>query len=176
MLWRGIISISICLVMSSAVLAEGQPASIKTVSPRVPTDLNGLRIKLVRTSCFGFCPDYSIEILGDGEVVYKGHRLVKVKGIHRGHVSIDAVRQLANLFVSAGYFSFGPVYGECGGDAPTTVTSIKWPGVNRTVTDCVAEPLVEEPIPPSLVELEGAIDITVNSRQWVGADKERMKN
>jgi Domain of unknown function (DUF6438) len=176
MLWRVIISILICTVMSSAAYTQGDPTGIKAISPRVPIDLNGMRIKLVRTSCFGFCPDYSIEILGDGEVVYEGHRLVKVKGTHQGHVSIDAVRQLANLFVSAGYFSFGPVYGECGGDAPTTVTSIKWPGVNRTVTDCVAKPLVEEPIPPSLVELESAIDITVNSQQWVGTDKERMRN
>ncbi len=175
MLRRGIISILTCILMSSTAHAQGQPAGIRIISPRVPTDLNGLRIRLIRTHCFGFCPDYSVEILGDGSVIYEGHSSVKIKGEQRGRVSISSVRQLANLFVSAGFFSLGLVYGECGGDAPTAITMIEWPGVNKSVTDCVY-PLVEEPIPPALVELESAIDITVNSRQWIGTDKERMKN
>ena len=175
MLWRVIISILICMVMSSAAYTQGDPTGINAIPPRVPTDLNGLRIKLVRTSCFGFCPDYSVEILGDGTVIYQGNSFVKAKGTHRGRVSITAVRQLANLFVSADYFSLGPVYGDCGGDLPTAVTSIDWPGVSRKVTDCGGVP-IGVAIPHALLALEGSIDITVNSRQWVGAGKEGMRN
>jgi Domain of unknown function (DUF6438) len=174
MLWRGVISLLICVVMSSGAYAQEKPL-IWPTPPRFPSDLKDFRIKLVRTSCFGFCPDYSVRIYGDGRVVYEGRRLVKIKGKQEGFVSTDAVRQLAHQFFAADYSSLRPFYGDCGGDLPTAVTSIDWPGVSRNVTDC-GEAGVVQTIPPALADLEAAIDITVNSRQWVGTDKERMKN
>lgn len=41
MLWRGIFSILLCMMMSSAAYAQGQPA-IKTAPPRLSPDLKGL--------------------------------------------------------------------------------------------------------------------------------------
>ena len=170
MLGRGIAVTLICVAMSSAACAQGK-STIKTTPPRLPTDLKGLRIQLVRTPCFGWCPDYSVSILGDGTVIYEGHRFVKIKGKRAGRVSIDAVQRLANRFVTSGYFVLGLSYGACGSDLPTAVTSIEWPGVKKTVTDCGEVPVVN--IPSVVIELEAAIDITANSQQWVGADKER---
>ncbi len=173
MLWRVILSILICVVMSSSAYAQEKHLILPT--PRFPADLKELRIKLVRTSCFGFCPEYSVQIFGDGRVVYEGRGLVKVKGKQEGFVSIDVVRQLVHQFFAADYFSLRSFYGDCGGDLATAVTSIDWPGVSRKVTNC-GEAGIVQTIPPALGELEAAIDITVNSRQWVGTDKERMKN
>ncbi len=173
MLWRGILSTLICVVMSSGAYAQEKPL-IWPTPPRFPTDLTGLRIKIVRTSCFGFCPDYSVQILGDGTVVYEGRRLVKIKGKQEGLVSTDAVRQLVHRFFAADYFALRSYYGVCW-DGPIVVTSIDWPGVSRKVIDC-GEVGVVRTIPSALPELEAAIDTTLNSQQWVGTDKERMKN
>ena len=174
MLWRGVISLLICVVMSSYACAQEKPL-IWPVPPHFPSDLKELRITLVRTSCFGFCPDYSVRIYGDGRVVYEGRQLVKIRGKREGFLSIEAVRQLVHQFFAADYFSSRSYYGNCGGDLPTVVTSIDWPGVSRKVTDC-GEAGVVRTIPPALGELEAAIDTTVNSQQWVGTDKERLRN
>ena len=170
MLCRGIALILICVAMSSAVYAQGKP-TIQTTPPRLPVGLKGLKIKLCRTPCFGFCPDYSVSIFGDGTVTYEGRRFVKIKGKRQSRVSIDAVQRLANRFVSSNYFALQLSYGQCGGDLPTAVTSIEWTRVKKTVTDCGELPVVT--IPSVLRELELAIDITADSQQWVGVDTER---
>jgi hypothetical protein len=88
----------VCIGTSSAVYAQGK-THIKPVPQQLPSDLNGVRTKLVRTPCFGLCPDYSVSIFGDGTVLYEGRRFVKNKGERHGRVSIDAVRLLANRFM-----------------------------------------------------------------------------
>jgi len=168
MMLRGIVSL-VCMVISAASSAQTPP--IKATQPRVPKDAAGLRIKLVRTSCFGTCPDYSVEIEGDGTVTYEGHAFVKTRGMQGEHLSPNAVQELASLMVSKRFFSLRSFYGRCGWDQPSTVISIEWPGLNKIVTDCgdaAGKPN------PAIVELAAAIDITVNSTQWITGEKERM--
>jgi len=98
---------------------------------------------------------------------------VKVKGKREGQVPIDAVRELVHRFFSADYFSMTPFRGRCDGDAPTAVTSIEWPGASKKVTDCGSS--IPGSIPPALVELEAAVDATVNSQQWIGTESERLR-
>lgn len=44
-------------------------------------------IRIERTSCFGWCPSYSLTIRANGEVEYEGKSDVAVKGLRRGVVS-----------------------------------------------------------------------------------------
>ena|ERR1019366_8234234 len=170
MFGRALVFLIVWMATSSAVYAQGKPRT-KPVRPQLPSDLQGVRIKLVRTPCFGTCPDYSVSIFGDGTVLYEGRRFVKNKGERRGRVSIDAVRTLANRFISSDFFTLQSTYGDCGSDLPTAVISIEWPGRSKTVTDCGEVPVVN--IPSALIELEIAIDVTAHSQQWVGTEKDQ---
>ena len=167
---HGILAVTLALI-ASVSSAQGKPA-VNSAPPRIPPDLKGLKIRLIRTSCFGSCPVYSIAIDGDGTVTYEGRGFVRIKGKRLGYAATADVRRLANLFISAGYFSFRRSYGEAGSDLPSAITSIEWPGVQKTVTNYGG---FEGKIPTRLFEIEGAIDVTANSQQWIGADKERMK-
>lgn len=151
-----------------------QSGHLFTTPPRLPKDMAGVRIRLSRTVCFGTCPDYSITIFGDGSVVYEGRQLVKTKGKQYGRVPIDTVRNLADQFVSSGYFTFQGFYGNCGGgDAPMVVTTLTWAESSKTVKHCLDQNLLGR-VPSGLIELEAAVDIAAKSHQWVGTDKERI--
>jgi Domain of unknown function (DUF6438) len=167
---RFVISILLCVVIGSAAHAQGQPA-INRTSPRPPSELEGLKIRLVRTACFGPCPVYSIEIRGNGTVTYNGRGFVKIKGQRHGYIPPATVQRLVAMFISADYSSLRHSYGEAGSDLPSTQTSIEWPGFQKTVINYGG---FAGKIPAQLFELEDAIDAAVNSQQWVGSEKERV--
>jgi hypothetical protein len=166
---RALALVIICATVTSA-FAQGTPK--KTTPPSLPSDLHGVKIKLIRTPCFGVCPDYTVSIFGDGTVVYEGRRFVKEKGEHRSKVSMDSVRLLADRFVSSNFFTLRSAYGDCGSDLPTAVTSIELPDRSKTVKDCGEAPVVH--IPSTLIEVEDAIDATARSLQWVGLKDLRL--
>ncbi len=164
------VSILLCAVITSAARAQRQP-SVNRMPPHLPSNLKGLKIRLVRTACFGSCPVYSIEIEGDGTVTYIGQGFVKIKGQRHGYVPPATVQKLAALFASTGYFSFRHSYGEGGSDLPSTETSIEWPGVRNSVINYGG---FAGTIPAKLYELEDSIDVATDSLQWVGSERERM--
>lgn len=133
-------------------------------TPHLPSDTEKVEITLRRTSCFGSCPSYSILIRGDGSVLYEGKGFVKQLGQHRTRISAAQVRALAERFFSEGFFSFCGTYGAPS-DLPSAITSIKWPGVRKTVINYGG---FAGPIPQELFELEETIDNFVDSHQWVG--------
>ena len=62
------------------------PPELKTnglvLFPKVK-DWNSVKITLSRTACYGTCPVYSIELHGDGTVLYSGKSNVAFIGVHR---------------------------------------------------------------------------------------------
>jgi hypothetical protein len=46
-----------------------------------PNDWSSLRIRLSRSMCFGHCPDYTVEITGNGDVIYVGRAYTHISGI-----------------------------------------------------------------------------------------------
>ncbi len=170
---RRFAGILICGVLLSAAFSQKQHPfqRIKsncpkagTPTPHLPTDTRNLEITLTRTPCWGFCPTYSIKIRGDGGVLYESNGFVKVRGERRSRISAAQVRKLAERFISEGYFSFCGTYGQPS-DLPGAITSIKWPGVRKTVTNHGG---FVGAIPKELFDLEEAIDNIVDSQQWVG--------
>ncbi len=55
-----------------------------------PWTLQGARIQLTRTRCFGTCPDYEVSITGDGTVEFNGRAYVLTPGHHIAHVPAQA--------------------------------------------------------------------------------------
>ena len=68
------------------------------------------RIRLERTECAGGCPSYSVEIAGDGTVVYEGRACVAIKGERRAAIPVASVRSLFARFQDTGYFTLRDTY------------------------------------------------------------------
>jgi hypothetical protein len=161
-------------------LKDGKPVSVSftdyisvyppEVLPRthVPfpeiRDWNSLRITLSRSLCFGTCPDYSVEIHGDGSVIYTGNRFVAVTGVQKSRISMDAVRELVNLFRQADYFSLRDDYSASVTDNPTFITSISFDGKTKKVRNYVGW---EIGIPQAVTNIEEAIDRLAGTSKWI---------
>lgn len=61
-------------------------------------DSASLRIRLRRTACYGMCPDYSVEVSGNGEVTYRGNAFVLITGEHHSRIPRKSVEQLLAKF------------------------------------------------------------------------------
>jgi hypothetical protein len=158
--------VTVCVFLNG--LGDAQQLSNAAVpAPRVPDNPEGLRIKLVRTSCFGYCPVYSLEIGGDGTVSYEGEAFVKVRGGRKGRIATADVRKLTKYFAKAGYFSLQNSYGIPGYDEPSSMISIRWPGFEKTVWHHQDGSVK---VPSQLLLLQDLIDVTANSFQWAGSE------
>lgn len=127
-------------------------------------DWNSLRITLSRTLCYGTCPDYSVEIHGDGTVIYTGNRFVAVTGVQKSRISMDAVRELVDLFHKADYFSLRDAYAATVTDNPTFYTSISFDGKTKKVRNYVGW---EVGIPQGVTNIEEAIDRVADTYKWI---------
>jgi hypothetical protein len=136
-------------------------------SRRVPfpavSDWDSVRVKLSRTRCYGACPAYSVEIHGDGTVLYKGEAFVAVTGDKAGSISKEAVRQLVAEFRNVDYYSLGD-YSAGAFDVPTVETSIDIDGHTKKVID---QDGLWLGMPISVRKLEFKIDEIAGTKQWV---------
>jgi hypothetical protein len=144
----------------------------KTPSVQFPDagDLNQAVITLFETGCFGKCPNYTLEIHGDGTVEYEGFHYVDRKGKHRGRISKKEFEALVAVFRKADYFSLEDFYtflppdmdvtarsqgcvsltriGVLSDDTHGVVTSIQIGGHSKTIRNESRQPL------PALAEIE----------------------
>ena len=125
---------------------------------------NSLRMRLERTACFGMCPIYSVEVQGDGTVLYEGQGYVAVTGQHRATVDRQAVAELLEAFRKADYFSLRDQYQAMITDNPTYTTSIVFDGVSKHVVDYVGRAVG---MPAAVTELENKIDEVVKTKRWI---------
>jgi hypothetical protein len=130
-------------------------------------DWRSVTIRLERTRCYGTCPAYSVEIHGDGSVVYEGHFYVEATGVHTTNVSPAAVRALVGKFRRADFFHLYPDYHSMWTDNPTFTLSLGFDG--RTM--CVVDYLGQDDGMPSVVkELEDEVDNVSGASRWVGTN------
>lgn len=130
--------------------------------PRVK-DWKTLKIAISRKGCFGTCPQYSVEVHGDGTVLYDGEYYVAFQGRHRGLVPRENVIELVELFQQADYYSLRDEYSATVTDNPTKITSIEIDGRQKQVIDYVG---LEVGMPIAVTELEDAIDRLSGSLRW----------
>ncbi|MBI3476637.1 MAG: ankyrin repeat domain-containing protein [Acidobacteria bacterium] len=133
-------------------------------------------ITLERTACLGSCPIYKLAIYKDGSTVYEGKEYVRIKGTETYRIEADAVRQLANKFVAARYFSFESKYVSIKTadgsemvvtDLPSTYTSFTWEGHTKKIDDYVGGPR-------ELRELEEEVDRAAKSSRYIRIDAETV--
>jgi ankyrin repeat protein len=128
-------------------------------------------ITLDRTQCFGPCPDYRVEIHGDGTVRYIGRANVAVPGEHTTPIAREEIVNLVDLFRRADYYSLDPQYRRLVTDNPTYTTSISIDGKTMSVVDYVGE---EAGMPQVVTDLEDAIDRAAGTEKWLRASAETL--
>jgi len=123
-----------------------------------------LRIKLTRTGCYGSCPEYSVEIQGDGHVLFDGEQNVLMLGHHTGWISKDAVTGLVDQFRAVDYFSLKGEYVSMTTDLPTYTTSIEFDGIKKSVKDYQG---LYAGMPEGVPRLESEIDRAAGTDKWI---------
>ncbi|HEY1556528.1 MAG TPA: DUF6438 domain-containing protein [Kofleriaceae bacterium] len=136
--------------------------------PRAPhLDLD---VKMERTACFGRCPEYSIEIHGDGTIVWHGIANVTPLGTTVGRTAPAHMRELDRALHAARFFDLDeaghlPVDPDCtpGGqcsftsvtmcsDTPHAIITVRRAGRTHRVDNAHCDPHA------ALAPLEDAID------------------
>jgi hypothetical protein len=145
------------------VLPEEIQPKVRVPFPEVQ-DWTTVRFKLIRTGCFGSCPDYELELRGDGVVTYTGRRDVAVTGIHKGSITRELLESLMTGFREGDFFSLNPKYALDETDGPTYTTSLAIDGQEHTVVDYYG---LEAGMPWRLDELERAIDWYSRADKWI---------
>ena len=127
-------------------------------------DLDDLVVTLERTACFGTCPVYTLNVYGNGTVVYEGEEYVETQGRVETAIDQEKIRQLVLGFEAVDYFLLNDSYTErtitC---APTVITSITIDGETKAIEHYRGDANA----PEVLTALEDKIDEIVNSDQWI---------
>jgi len=130
--------------------------------PRVK-DWNSVKIGLSRTTCYGSCPSYTVEISGNGSVNYTGNYYVTFVGTHRGFIPPKNVIALVKDFEKADFYSLADNYSTTVTDNPSQTISISIDGLRKEVVDYVG---LESGMPLSAHRLEEEIDRVSGSDRW----------
>ena len=139
------------IVLISLTFAGGIP----TLNPS-----GNVVITLDRTACFGFCPDYSLVIYGNGTVQYDGRNFVAVPGEYESQISKQDVDELLKRANAIGYFGLRNEYTEPITDIPTITTSISIGKITKKIINHAGAP-------EALTEFENMIDRVAGSDKWV---------
>jgi hypothetical protein len=119
-------------------------------------DWDSLKITLQRTTCYGNCPAYEVQIDGNGDVVFDGKR--------RRNISREALQALLEVFRKANYFSLDREYRILATDLPTYIVSVSIDGQSMSVEDYGG---LQVGMPTSVRDVEDAIDETAGTRDWL---------
>lgn len=126
-------------------------------------DWNSVKIGLSRTTCYGTCPSYSVEISGNGAVTYTGSYYVTFAGTHHGFIPPQTVITLVKEFEKADFYSLAGEYVSSVTDNPTQKISISIDGLRKEVVDYVG---LQSGMPLSVERLEEEIDRVSGSARW----------
>ncbi|MBX3086448.1 MAG: hypothetical protein KF716_32735 [Anaerolineae bacterium] len=136
-----------------------------TATNHVQAQQAKVAITLERTACFGACPIYTVTILEDGTVIYKGEKFVAVTGEQTSQIDPAIVKQMVDAFASAGYFDWKEAYDTMTvTDMPTIITSVTRDGKQHRITRYVGD----SSAPLALPYLETWIDVMTNTHLWTG--------
>lgn len=161
MLRRALVGLFAVLALSAC--ASAAPAQ----TPEGP-----VQIVLNRTPCFGFCPDYTVTITGDGQVHYVGRRFVNVTGEQHAQISPAEVQALLARLDAVGFENLRDEYRAQVTDLPTTTIRLTRNGRTKSVLD-YGGPGVG--MPRAVRDLQAEIDRVAGTAQWVLRDGQPVR-
>ncbi len=117
-------------------------------------DRSSVRITLRRTSCFGACPAYRVEVHSDGTVLFQWDRGNNAE-VQHSTISEENFFVLLYMFEKADFYSLRDKYSAGVTDLPTYFVSLEIDGHKKQVEDYAGR---EVGMPLIVSELEDAID------------------
>ena len=160
-------------IFALAVFAESNRQS--TAAPQgIPDDFV---IRLVRSTCFGACPAYSVTIDANGHVTYEGKKFVRVQGRQTDRIPVARVASLLATIERIRFFeldnSYRIIHNPDGSttsvtDLPTTLVEVTSAGRSKQVEDYLGAP-------ESLKQLEKQIDETARTKRWISLDEPTLR-
>ncbi|MBL8544399.1 MAG: hypothetical protein JNJ63_11390 [Hyphomonadaceae bacterium] len=131
-----------------------------------------VEITLQRTPCFGFCPDYTVTITGEGDVRYVGRRFVNVVGERHASIPRADVERLLQRFDAIGFDRLRDEYRAQVTDLPTNTITLTRNGRTKRVVDYGG---TGAGMPVAVRELQAEIDRVAQTAQWVLRDGQPVR-
>lgn len=170
-------SLFLCLLFSTVTLAQkkqitmddfpaDKPLGKSNTTSTAATNDNRYKnaiITLERSGC-DRCPAYKLTISGNGRVVYKGDKYVRVIGQQADTINKEQIEKLVAAFNNADYFNLKDTYEGSTTPGSVVTTSISLDGKKtKTVKNYHTAP----DSPRQLTDLENIIDELANAGQWI---------
>lgn len=120
-------------------------------------------LTLERTRCFGFCPDYTVTINGEGAVTYNGRAFVGATGARTAQADPVETARLFSRADEIGFFSLRDEYRANVSDLPTATITYVRAGERKSVLDYGGG---MAGMPESVGQLQDEIDRVAGTAQW----------
>lgn len=131
------------------------------------TNPQSLSISLHRSSCYGACPDYVVEIRGDGKVTFSGN------GTYTGQASSSRVATLVKMLRNMEFFSLKDRYTGKVTDMPTYTVTVTVGDRTKRIVDYAGRMIF---MPDSLTDLENMIDFAADTSKWLSNKSYDLQN
>ncbi len=142
-------------------------ALIVGISTPAIAQQNQNAITLERTTCFGACPAYLLQIDSSGAVSFKQGPPSNRHEERTSTVTVDQLHDLVAGFAAIHFFELNDVYGPTFTDGPTTYIGLTLEGKAKKITHFNIAP-------PGLEELERTIERMANIHRWLHGDTRRF--
>ena len=132
-------------------MLDGQPARVfiqetlseeerfEKILPMPDGPQASFEVTLSRTSCYGTCPDYSVNIKGDGSVLFDGVAHTDIAGKHDYYVSPEAVATLIDKGRELNIWSARDRYFAEVTDGASYTLTISMGGKTKTIFDYMGD-------------------------------------
>lgn len=158
----------VAAVLAETILEDELPQQVLPL-PEAP--LESVRLRLQRQACEGMCPVYSVEINGDGSVIYKGSDYVDVQGEHRYQVPQTDVAGLVEKLKTNGVWSLRRQYSARAPDAPTVVLTMRIGSAEHSLVDRLGTVVG---MPAAVDDFEDEIDRVARTSMWIALSPEGL--
>lgn len=146
----------------SEQLAEQELPKKLPPPPDVPLDK--IHIALSRSSCFGFCPAYRVDVYGDGRVVYEGKRFVDAPGKHVYRIPTQDVAKLVKQVRALDIWSMRDSYHARITDQPGFALTLTFGSQTHRIYDYAGQMVG---MPAAVTQFEDDVDRVSHANQWI---------
>jgi hypothetical protein len=153
-------------------IVEDESPRRHVVPPRVPLESVSLRLERLPTCLVG-CRVYSVEVFGDGHVVYNGLNNVDVQGKHRYKVPSEDVSRLVQMLRSGDLWSLRKKYDAKVYDDDAYRLTMRLGSVEHQIWDSSGN-LVG--MPAAVTDFENEIDRVAHTDMWLTLTHEGIEH
>ncbi|MGD0346543.1 MAG: TonB family protein [Terracidiphilus sp.] len=124
-------------------------------------------VEILRSSCMGACPDYTVKVEADGTISWTGRSSVETIGGRKSKIDASMARSLLEWFRTKDFWSYCGSYSRNITDSSGTEITVRLGGKTRKISDYA------ESGPSELQDLLMEVDRVSDSHRWRHGDPAR---